>query len=62
MFDLIIYIIPTILLVIGVLLYFVGSSKDNNKLKGIGIGFIISLIALELPNFVQGFIEGYTSS
>ena len=60
MFDLILYMIPAIVLVIGLLMYFIGRSKKNNKLKGVGIGFIICLIVLESPNIVQGFIEGFT--
>ena len=60
MFDLILYTIPAIVLVIGLLMYFIGRSKKNNKLKGVGIGFIICLIVLESPNIVQGFIEGFT--
>ena len=59
MFDLILYMIPAIVLVIGLLMYFIGRSKKNNKLKGVGIGFIICLIVLESPNIVQGFIEGF---
>ena len=59
MFDLILYTIPAIVLVIGILMYFIGSSKKNNKLKGVGIGFIICLIVLESPNIIQGFIEGF---
>lgn len=62
MFDLILYIIPAIVLVIGFLVYFIGSSKKNNKLKNIGIGTILSLIVLESPEFVQGFMEGFTDS
>lgn len=60
MFDLILYTIPVIVLVIGLLMYFIGSSKKNNILKGVGIGFIICLIVLESPNIIQGFIEGFT--
>ena len=43
MFEFIIYITPILTLLIGLLLYFVGGSKKNNKLKGIGIGFIACL-------------------
>jgi hypothetical protein len=61
MFDLIIYILPPLILVIGLLLYFVRGTKKNNKIKGVGIGFIICLIVLESPNFIQGFIEGFAN-
>lgn len=60
MLHLILYTIPAILLVIGLILYFIGRSKKNNKLKGVGIGLIICLIVLESPNIIQGFIEGFT--
>lgn len=60
MFDVILYTIPAIVLVIGLFMYFIGKSKKNNKLKGAGIGFIICLIVLESPNFIQGFMEGFT--
>lgn len=61
MFEFIIYITPILTLLIGLLLYFVGGSKKNNKLKGVGIGFIACLIALESPNFIQGFVEGFAN-
>lgn len=60
MFDLIMYIIPVIVLVIGIIFHFVGSLKKNNKIKGVGIGIIISLIVLESPDFFHGFIDGAT--
>jgi hypothetical protein len=60
MLDLIRYTFPAILLVIGLIMYFIGRSKKDNKLIGVGIGFIICLIVLESPNIIQGFIEGVT--
>ncbi|MGN8842489.1 hypothetical protein ACTNDN_06650 [Niallia sp. HCP3S3_B10] len=60
MFDIILYTIPAILLVMGLIMYFIGRSKKNNKLKGVGIGLIICLIVLESPSIIQGFIEGFT--
>jgi hypothetical protein len=45
---------------IRILMYFIGRSKKNYKLKGVGIGFIICLIVLESPNIIQGFINGYS--
>ncbi len=60
MFDLILYTIPAIVLVIGLFMYVTGRSKKNNKLKGVGVGFIICLLVLESPNIIQGFIEGFT--
>ena len=62
MFNLILYTIPAIVLVIGLFVYFMGFSKKNNKLQGIGIGLIISLIVLKSPEFVPGFIEGFAES
>lgn len=59
MFDFILYITPILTLLIGLLLYFVGRTKETNKFKVVGIGFIACLIVLELPNFIQGFIEGF---
>ncbi|WP_338472713.1 hypothetical protein R4Z10_08275 [Niallia sp. XMNu-256] len=55
------YIIPLLTLLIGLELYFVGGSRKENKLKGVGIGFIACLIPLESPNFIQGFVEGFAN-
>lgn len=55
------YIVPVLVLVIGIILYFGGSKKNNNKLTGAGIGIVVCLIVLESPGFIQGFVEGYTS-
>lgn len=59
--DFIINIIPFLTLLIGLLFYVLGRTKKNNKLRGVGIGFIACLIVLSLPNFIQGFIEGFAN-
>ena len=58
MFNLILYTIPAIVLLIGLLVYFVGCSRKDNKLKGIGIGLITSLIALKSPNLFRDSSKG----
>lgn len=52
MFASILSIIPALVLAIGLFMYFLGSFKKNNKLKGVGIGFILSLLVLESPNLI----------
>ncbi|MCY9548508.1 hypothetical protein [Lysinibacillus xylanilyticus] len=59
MLDHFIYIFPALALVIGLLLFFVGRIKKNNKLIGVGIGFIVCLIIVESPDFIHGFIKGF---
>lgn len=59
MLDFIMVILPVLVLSIGLLLYFLGKTKKNNKLKGVGIGFIVCLIVLKSPDFIQGFIKGF---
>ncbi|MDL4842357.1 hypothetical protein [Aquibacillus rhizosphaerae] len=61
MLTVVLSIIPVIVLATGFIFYFSGSAKNNAKLKGIGIGFIISLFILEAPNLIQGFLEGFAS-
>ncbi|MFV2046207.1 hypothetical protein ACEWK1_02410 [Metabacillus sp. YM-086] len=60
MLTLIVYVIPLIILVTGLILYFTGRSKNNALLRGIGIGVIVSLLILETPDMIQGFIEGFS--
>ncbi|MFJ7950684.1 hypothetical protein ACIQZG_04040 [Lysinibacillus sp. NPDC096418] len=59
MFDSILYIFPALALGIGLLLFFVGRAKRNNKLIFVGLGFIVCLIMVESPDFIQGFIQGF---
>jgi len=61
MLDHFIYIFPALAIVIGLLLFFVGRIKKNNKLIGVGIGFIVCLIIVESPNFIHGFIQGFSN-
>lgn len=60
MLTLIVYVIPLIILVTGLILYFTGRSKNNALLRGIGIGVIVSLLILKTPDMIQGFIEGFS--
>ncbi|MCM3163432.1 hypothetical protein [Metabacillus litoralis] len=60
MLTLIVYVIPLIILVTGLILYFTGRSKNNALLRGIGIGVIVSLLILETPDMIHGFIEGFS--
>ena len=59
MLDSIMYIFPALALIIGGLLYCAGKVKKNSKLIGVGIGFIICLIVVESPSFIQGFLQGF---
>ena len=59
MLDFIVYILPALALGVGLLFFFVGRVKNNNKLVGIGIGFIACLMIVELPGFIDGFINGF---
>lgn len=52
-------ILSALIFVTGLLLYFVGRAKKSNKLIGVGIGFIVCLIVVESPDFIQGFIRGF---
>ncbi|AIF45055.1 hypothetical protein [Virgibacillus sp. SK37] len=59
MLDFISYILPILILLVGLLILLVGKAKKNIKLIGVGIGFIMCLVVLEAPNFIQGFIQGF---
>jgi len=61
MLTLIVYVIPFIVLVTGLTVYFTGRSKNNSLLRGIGIGVIVSLLILETPDIIQGFIDGFSN-
>lgn len=47
-----------IVLMIGLIVYFIGNSKKNLTIKGLAIGFIISLFRFKVPHFIEGFIQG----
>lgn len=49
-----------IVLIMGLIVYFIGSTKKNLTIKGMGIGFILALCFLKIPNFIEGFIQGVT--
>ncbi|WP_226672271.1 hypothetical protein [Rossellomorea aquimaris] len=49
-----------IVLTMGLIVYFIGNSKKNPTIKGMGIGFILALCFLKIPNFIEGFIQGVT--
>ena len=57
--DFIVYILPALALGVGLLFFFVGRIKNNNKLVGVGIGFIACLMIVEGPGFIGGFIDGF---
>lgn len=59
MLNSIFYIIPALALAIGLLLYVVGRAKKNSKLICVGIGFIVCLIVVEAPDFIDGFMKGF---
>lgn len=61
MFNTVWYILPILLLLVRLTVYFVGRPKKNNKILGIGVGIIVCLIVLKLPDFSKGFIEGYAN-
>ena len=59
MLDFIVYILPALALGVGLLFFFIGRVKNNNKLVGVGIGFIVCLMMVEGPGFIDGFVDGY---
>lgn len=46
-----------IVLIIGLIIYFIGNSKKNLTLKGMGIGFISALFIFKIPSFIEGVIR-----
>jgi len=61
MLNFVLYILPILILFVGLTLYFIGRTKEKTKMWGIGIGIIVCLIVLNLPNFTKGFIEGFAN-
>ena len=61
MLESIVYFLPALALVIGLLVYFVGKAKKNSKLIGVGIGIVVCLIVVESPDFMQGFLKGFAN-
>lgn len=56
------YILPILVLLIGLGFFVSGRFKDNEKLKYIGIGILLSYAILEIPDFIKGIIDGYNSN
>ncbi|MDQ0232165.1 hypothetical protein [Metabacillus malikii] len=60
MTEILIYLLPIFILLSGIVFLLVGKVKKNRLFNGIGIGIIASLLILELPSFIEGFVKGFS--
>lgn len=61
MLNFIFYFMSVLAFSIGLVLFLFGRAKKNDRLKGVGIGFIVCIMLIEAPNFIDGFIKGFTN-
>ncbi|PEY42383.1 hypothetical protein CN354_02755 [Bacillus cereus] len=50
------------LLIAGIVMMILGKKKNDQKIRGIGIGIVTCVLIMGLPGFIEGYIEGWISA
>jgi hypothetical protein len=53
------YIVEIIVIVLAIAAFIIGSKRKQSLWRGIGIGALIAFVILGIPDFIEGFQQGF---